>query len=83
MFAPSEEYGYSGTYMEARIFADAAYSKIIGRPFTFPTTTGCKSPTVAGIFCLPHKAGKYLISDYLKKPDAWNKKVSRAAKGLW
>ena len=83
VFAPSEEYGYSGTYMEARIFADAAYSKIIGRPFTFPPTTGCKSPTVAGIFCLPHKAGKYLISDYLKKPDAWNKKVSRAAKGLW
>lgn len=83
VFAPSENYGYSGTYMEARIFADAAYSKIVGRPFTFPATTGCKSPTVAGIFCLPATKKEYLISAYLKTPDLWDKKVSRAAKGLW
>lgn len=64
----SDKYGYSGQYMEARIFADMAYCKIINEPFSHPETTGCKSPTLAGVYCYPNSG---------EKPKLWN----RAAKG--
>ena len=54
----SDEQGYSGKYMEARIFADLAYCKIIGEPFTYPETTGCLTPTIAGIWRYPGETTK-------------------------
>ena len=52
--ASSVEYGFDGTAMEARIFADAARCRIIGEPFTQPTTTGVSKPTVAGVIRFPN-----------------------------
>ena len=85
----SDKYGYSGAYMEARIFADMARCRITGEPFSFPQTTGCKTPTVAGIYVLPQSTGKsYLLSRLLDQyhttdliKNDWNKKYNRAAKG--
>ncbi len=51
--APSETFGFDGTAMEARIFADAAVSRIKGEPFTLPATTGVSRPTVCGIIRFP------------------------------
>lgn len=51
----SDKHGYSGKYMEARIFADLAYCKIIGEPFTYPETTGCRKPVIAGIWRYPEE----------------------------
>lgn len=50
----SDKFGYSGQYMEARIFADIAKCKITNEPFSFFETTGCKSPTVGGIIAYPN-----------------------------
>ena len=81
--------GYSGKYMEARIFADMARCRIIGEPFTFPAGSGCRTPTVAGIYFLPkgEKEGEFmrLLRHYKTEnlnmdgdlPVYW----SRAAKG--
>ncbi len=51
--ALSEDYGFDGTAMEARIFADAAVCRIKGEPFTKPSTTGARSDTVTGIIRFP------------------------------
>lgn len=48
-------YGFDGTVMEARIFADAAVSHIRKEPFSRPDTTGVAEPTVAGVLCLPNR----------------------------
>lgn len=80
VLAPADDYGINGKYMEARLCADLAYSKIVGRPFTFPETTGVRAPTVAGIWCLPKTGKHYPIEDLLGRPDAWDKKYCRAAK---
>lgn len=45
----SDSFGFDGTAMEARIFADAAVSRIMAKPFTRPSTTGVKRDTVCGI----------------------------------
>ncbi len=50
----SDEKGYSAQYMEARIFADMAYCRVIGEPFSLPETTGTSKPTVGGIIRYPH-----------------------------
>lgn len=50
----SDEYGYNGKYMEARIFADMAKCFLTKEPFSYPETTGCIRPTVGGIMALPH-----------------------------
>ncbi len=50
----SDTYGYNGQYMEARIFADMAKCLITKEPFSYPNTTGCKSPTVGGIIAYPN-----------------------------
>lgn len=63
----SDEYGYSGQYMEARIFADMARCKLLNIPFSYPQTTGCTKPTVGGIIAHPG-GGNY-------------RRWSRAAKG--
>lgn len=49
----SDEKGYSAKYMEARIFADMAYCRVIGEPFSLPETTGTSKPTVGGIIRYP------------------------------
>ncbi len=63
----SDDYGYNGKYMEARIFADMAKCLLTQTPFTYPETTGCKEPTVGGILVYPGQ----------KNTQLW----SRAAKG--
>lgn len=45
----SHTYGFDGTMMEARIFADLARCLVIGKPFTTPQTTGVKNPPVCGV----------------------------------
>ncbi|MDR1694517.1 MAG: anhydro-N-acetylmuramic acid kinase [Lactobacillaceae bacterium] len=57
----SDKYGYSGEFMEARIFADMAYALINNQPFTFPETTNCKSATVCGIWAYPGDKEKHHI----------------------
>ena len=49
----SDHYGYNGKYMEARIFADMAKCLLTQEPFSYPETTGCKSPTIGGILVRP------------------------------
>lgn len=49
----SDAYGYSGQYMEARIFADMAKCLLTQEPFSFPETTGCLTPTIGGIIAYP------------------------------
>ncbi len=49
----SDEYGYNGKYMEARIFADMAKCYLTKEPFSYPETTGCIKPTVGGIMAKP------------------------------
>lgn len=83
----ADKFGFSGEYMEARIFADMACCKILNRPFSLPETTGCRTPTVGGIYVLPDGGGDYLLTELLqrcgnparpeKNPLLW----SRAAKG--
>ncbi len=52
--AMSDEFGFSGQFMEARLFADAAVCRIQGEPFTRPETSGCRTATVLGIIRFPH-----------------------------
>ena len=49
----SDGFGYNGKYMEARIFADMAKCKLTNEPFSFPSTSGCKNPTIGGIVVYP------------------------------
>lgn len=49
-----DEYGYSSQYMEARIFADMAYCLDNNIAYSTPETTGCKTPTICGIFAYPN-----------------------------
>lgn len=84
----SDVYGYSGEYMEARIFADMAYCRITGEPFSFPESTGCKTPTIAGIYKYPSAQGSWLLAELLEHyqtaditDSRWNKKWNRAVKG--
>lgn len=83
----ADKFGFSGEYMEARIFADMACCKILNRPFSLPETTGCRTPTVGGVYVLPDDDGDYPLTELLrrcgnparpeKNPLLW----SRAAKG--
>lgn len=49
----SDHYGFDGTAMEARIFADAAVSRVRGVPFTRTSTTGAQCDTICGIIRFP------------------------------
>lgn len=90
----SEFYGFDGTSMEARIFADAAYCRLKGDPYTLPSTTGVNKPTVAGIIRFPNKDQKRAsknVSDMLMKyhsekltfdkPELFDSRWSRASAG--
>lgn len=50
----ADKYGCNGKYMEARIFADMARCRLQNVPFSFPETTGCSTPTIAGIVSYPN-----------------------------
>lgn len=50
----SDKVGYSAQYMEARIFADMAYCLDNNIAYSTPQTTGCKTPTIDGIFAYPN-----------------------------
>lgn len=43
-----DQLGWNGDTMEAEGFAYMAVRQLINEPISFPTTTGCKSPTVGG-----------------------------------
>ena len=60
----------SGKYMEARIFADMAKCFLNHEPFTLPTTTGCRTPTVCGVIAYPNGNNKLRWSRAAK---GWNK----------
>jgi anhydro-N-acetylmuramic acid kinase len=64
--ALADQFGFSGQYMEARLFADAAVCRVMGVPFTRPETSGCRTPTVLGIIRFPH-GRKDLASHNLKQ----------------
>lgn len=69
----SDDFGYSAQYMEARIFADLAYCKMNNIPFTTPEITGCKVPTVCGIWCHPHSPQQPL---YNRASRGWQQKLN-------
>lgn len=90
----SDEFGFDGTAMEARIFADAAVSRVMGRSFTRPSTTGVSRDTVCGIIRFPAGASGERgskLRDWLDqfqtldctvdKPDAFDRRWSRAVAG--
>ena len=54
IISSSDNYGYSSQYMEARIFADMAYCLDNNIAYSTPETTGCKTPTICGIFAYPN-----------------------------
>jgi len=53
--APSSAFGFDGTVMEARIFADMAKCRLIGEPFSSTETTGAEQACVAGIIRYPNQ----------------------------
>jgi 1,6-anhydro-N-acetylmuramate kinase len=74
----SNEYGFDGTMMEARIFADMARCLVIGRPFTSSETTGAKKQSVGGVVAYADN-----VSNNLKE---WLKESGRdlpVYEGLW
>lgn len=84
----SEFYGFDGTAMEARIFADAAVCRLVGEPFSLPSTTGVTKPTVAGIIRFPDgnqaKASQRVI-DILDQNQSWDLTLDVPSKfdGRW
>lgn len=53
LVASSDEVGLPSNGMEAGIFAFAALQRVLNRPFTHPSFTNCKSPTICGAVFLP------------------------------
>lgn len=49
----SSHYGFDGAAMEARLFADAAVSRVKAEPFTVPSITGVTSPCICGVLRFP------------------------------
>ncbi len=49
----ADEAGLPNNGMEAGIFAFAALQRLLGQPFTRPSFTGCRSPTVCGVVFIP------------------------------
>lgn len=66
-----DEFGYSGKYTEARIFADMAKCRLTNEPFSLPLTTGCNVPTIGGIIAVPGGGDKRMWSRAAK---GWNRK---------
>ena len=43
-----DDFGINGDFIESQAFAYLAIRTILGLPITFPSTTGCKKPTIGG-----------------------------------
>ena len=48
-FENIDKYGFNGDYIESQSFAYLAIKTFLNLPISFPSTTGCKQPTVGGI----------------------------------
>ncbi len=46
---PIEKYGIDGDFVESQAFAYLAIRSFLKLPISFPTTTGCKQPTIGGV----------------------------------
>ncbi|MBX9691715.1 MAG: anhydro-N-acetylmuramic acid kinase, partial [Cyanobacteria bacterium] len=92
--ALSENYGFDGTAMEARIFADAAVCRVKGQPFTTPSTTGARGNTICGVIRFPGRSQsnatatletwlrRYNSRDLtIDKPSIFDNRWSRAVAG--
>jgi len=55
--APSDDLGFQSAAMEARLFADAAWCRIRGLPFTTPATTRVDTPCICGVARFPITGG--------------------------
>jgi len=88
---PSEKFGIDGTAMEARLFADLAACRIMGVPFTTPSTTGTNTPTVCGVIAWPDDYAKdgllhqwlthFNSADLTTLPQGHDPRWNRAVKG--
>ena len=45
---PVEKYGFDGDFIESQAFGYLAIRSFLNLPISFPTTTGCRTPTVGG-----------------------------------
>ena len=45
-----DEYGHDGDFIESEAFAFLAIRSYLGLPISFPNTTGCKKPSIGGVF---------------------------------
>ncbi len=43
-----DDYGINGDFIESQAFAFLAIRSFLGLPISFPSTTGCKKPTIGG-----------------------------------
>ena len=43
-----DDYNINGDYIESQAFAYLAIRSYLGLPISFPSTTGCKKPSVGG-----------------------------------
>lgn len=43
-----------------------AYCRIVGKPFTFPESSGCRQPVVGGVYILPSAGGNFLLTGLLE-----------------
>ena len=44
-----DDYGFDGDFIESQSFAYLAIRSFLGLPLSFPSTTGCKTPTTGGV----------------------------------
>lgn len=88
----ADKFGFSAKYMEAGVFADIAVSRILGEPYTLPSTTGALKPTICGVIRYPitPSTATNRVKALLKKYDSQNstldegfadKMTGRATKG--
>lgn len=68
----ADKYGYSGKYMEARIFADMAKCYLEKQSFTSPDTTDCNKSVVCGQIAYPQGTNSQLWS---RAANGWSKKI--------
>ena len=43
-----DNYGFNGDFIESQAFGYLAIRSFLNLPISFPSTTGCKKPTVGG-----------------------------------
>ncbi len=90
----TEALGFGSTAMEARIFADAAFRRVRGQPFTTPEVTGVSRPTVCGLLRFPNgdlERSTLVLRDWIERygslhltwdrPEQFDPRWSRATGG--